>query len=174
VLATVAAGGNAHAIAEFDAGGNFIGNFIDNEAGGMRGPWYILFRDADVLVSSVTSSAIHRFTYEGEPLGVFHGPINFPQQMQELDNGNLLVSNFSSPSGVWELDADGNLIDVYSGVTSNRGVYELPNGNILTTNGSGVHEIDRADGLVETKLSGVSAHLITRVDLQHCEAPDVP
>jgi hypothetical protein len=119
----------------------------------------------------VTSSAIHRFTHDGEPLGQFLGPIAFPQQMQELENGNILVSNFSSPSGVWELDADGNLIDIYSGVTSNRGAYELPNGNILTTNGSGVHEIDRADGLVETKISGVSSHQITRVDLQHCEAP---
>lgn len=171
VLATVAAGENAHAVAEFDAGGNYLGNFIDNQAGGMQGPWFILFRDTDVLVSSVTSAAIHRFTHDGTPLGVFHGPIAFPQQMQELDNGNILVSNFSSPSGVWELDADGNLIDIYSGVTSNRGVYELPNGNILTTNGSGVHEIDRADGLVETKISGVSSHQITRVDLQHCEAP---
>jgi protocatechuate 3,4-dioxygenase beta subunit len=174
VLATVASGGNAHAIAEFDASGNYIGNFIDNGAGGMQGPWYILFRDSDVLVSSVTSSAIHRFTLDGEPLGQFHGPIAFPQQMQELENGNILVSNFSSPSGVWELDADGNLIDIYSGVTSNRGVYELPNGNILTTNSSGVHEVDRADGLVDTKISGVSSHQITRVDLQHCDAPALP
>ncbi|MPZ93140.1 MAG: hypothetical protein GEU68_16255, partial [Actinobacteria bacterium] len=175
LLATVASGGNAHAVAEFDAEGEFIGNFIDNEAGGMQGPWFFLFRDSDILVSSVTSSAIHRFDPDGAPLGIFHGPIAFPQQMQELDNGNILVANFSAPSGVWELEPDGDLIDVHTGVTSTRGVYELPNGNILTTNSGGVHEINRNDTLVETKISGVSAHQITHVQLQECEAPaDAP
>jgi hypothetical protein len=76
---------------------------------------------------------------------------------------------------VWELTAEGDLVDVHTGVTGNRGVYELPNGNILTTNGSGVHEIGRGTGLVETKISGVSARFITHVQLQGCAAPgDVP
>ena len=90
-----------------DLASDLTGNFTANQAGGMRGPWFILFRESDVLVSAITSSRIHRFTHDGEPLGDFHGPIAFPQQMQELENGNILVSNFSAPSGVWELASIG-------------------------------------------------------------------
>jgi hypothetical protein len=57
------------------------------------------------------------------------------------------------------------LIDVYNpaAVGGNRGVYELGNGSILTTNGSGVHEIDRLGNLVETKIGSVSARFIELV-----------
>jgi len=48
-------------------------------------------------------------------------------------------------------------------VGGNRGVYELPNGNILTTNGTGVYEISRAGTLVDTKITGVNAQYIELV-----------
>jgi hypothetical protein len=182
VLSTVAAGGNAQAVAEFDAEGNFLGNYIENGAGGLNSPWSLVFRDGDVLVSASGSSAIHRFNPDGTPTGeLFFGPIGFPQQMQELPNGNILVAQFTTVGGmspgVWELTAAGELVDIHTGVGGNRGVFELPNGNILTTNAGGVHEIDRSDNLVETKISGVGARFITHVqlDASACAAPgDVP
>jgi uncharacterized repeat protein (TIGR01451 family) len=76
------------------------------------------------------------------------------------------VADFlGTEEGVIEYTAAGVLVDIYNpaAVGGNRGVYELGNGNILTTNGSGVYEIDRSGNLVDTKISGVSARFITFV-----------
>ena len=75
-------------------------------------------------------------------------------------------------------DRAGAVVGIYdpASVGGYRGAYELPNGNILTTNGSGVHEIDRTGALVQTKISGVSAQYIEYVAPQtECINPaDVP
>jgi subtilisin family serine protease len=176
LLVTVAAGGNTDAVAEFDASGQFAGNFIDNAAGGLNGPWDLAFRDGDVLVGASDSGAIHRYLPDGTPDGVFHSPIPFPEQLRQQANGNLLAAQFSgSNDGVWEIDAGGALLGIYSGVGGNRGVYDLPNGNVLTTNGGGVHEINRGASLVETKITGVGARFITFVqtDAPDCDT-DIP
>lgn len=55
-----------------------------------------------------------------------------------------------------------------------RGAFELPNGNILTTNGDGVHEIGRSGNLVETKLSGVSARFIEPIQLGSAVPESLP
>ena len=47
--------------------------------------------------------------------------------------------------------------------TGSIGVYELPGGTLLVTNGGGVHEIDRSGALIRTVVSGVSARFITLV-----------
>jgi len=53
-----------------------------------------------------------------------------------------------------------------SGVSSPLGVYELPGGDLLVTNGSGVHVMDRlAGGILVTQLAGVSARYIQLVSL---------
>src|SRR5690606_13978024 len=95
-----------------------------------------------------------------------------------LFRSNILIGQFTTlggvTPGVWELTADGDLVGIYTGVSGNRGVYELPNGNILTTNANGVHEIDRGSTLVETKISGVGARFITylQVTPPPCDAPE--
>ena len=165
LLVTVASGGNAHAIAEFDTEGNYLGNFIDNNAGGMAGPWSIVYRESfdDYLISTSTSNAVHRFDSDGLPLGDFVPSLNFPEQMYETSDGNILVATFSNPSGVYEYDSSGTQVGYYSVVTGLRGVYELGNGNILVTNGSGVYEIDRNNTIVDTKITGVNARFISFV-----------
>jgi hypothetical protein len=45
-------GTNINAVVEFDLDGNFLGTFIAPGAGGIVGPWSILFRGSDVLVSA--------------------------------------------------------------------------------------------------------------------------
>ena len=97
----------------------------------------------------------------------------FPEQIVVTGGGNVLVGNFSgSQEGVVEYSSAGSLIGIYdpASLGGYRGVYELGNGNILTTNGSGVHEIDRSGNLVSTKISGVSARFIELVTQGGSEA----
>jgi hypothetical protein len=150
-------------------------DFIASGAGGISGPWFIVFRETDLLLAA-SGGSIYRFDHSGQPLSVWNGEVNFPQQMYRMGNGNVLTAAFSSPAGVWELDPNGGLIARYTGVSSNRGVFPLPNGNLLTTNSGGVHEIDRGSALVSTKLSSTGVRMISEIERnQPCDEPaDVP
>ncbi len=92
----------------------------------------------------------------------------FPEQFREAANGNVLVANFSGTEmGVVEYTPDGALVGIYDPPETGgyRGVYELPNGNILATSSDGVFEIDRAGNLVEFKIADVSGHFIELITL---------
>lgn len=145
LLVTVAGGANSNSVAEFDSDGEYLGNFIANGAGGLNGPWDILYRPDfdDYLVSANGSSGIHRYDSEGEFIDMFVSGLSFPEQMQLLENGNILVANFSGSPGLYEYDSEGNQVGFYNIVTGLRGVHELPDGNILVTNNSGVYKINR-------------------------------
>lgn len=161
LLVTVGSSGNANAVAEFDTSGNYLGNFVAIGAGGISSPFAILHRTSDVLVDASTSDNVHRYDTSGTYLDNLITAIAFAQQMAQAGNGNLLIANFSTPnSGVQEYTAAGAAVATYSVVTGNRGAYELGNGNILTSNGSGVYEISRANVLVATEISGVSSQYI--------------
>ena len=172
-LLVTSAGGNK--VVEFDAAGELLGDFVASSSGGISGPWYVVFREADVLVSA-SSGNIYQYDQTGAPLSVWNDEINFPQQMYRQANGNLLAAAFSAPNGVWELDPAGTMLDRYTAVGLNRGVHPLPNGNILTTNSTGVHEIDRGTTLIETKLAGSGTRMISEIVRdQPCEEPaEVP
>lgn len=161
LLVTVAGGANANSVAMFDTEGEYLGNFIDNNAGGLNSPWNIVFRPEfnDYLITASGSGSVHRFDTDGNPIGIFASGINFPQQLFMNDEGNILVATFSSPSGVYEFDSAGNQIGYYGVVTGLRGVYELGNGNLLVTNSSGVHEINRNNQFIETKISAGARHI---------------
>jgi hypothetical protein len=163
LLVSIGGGVNDDAIARFDAAGIYTGNFVANGLGGLNSPFDVLFTNNGVLVGGITSDAIHQYDNSGAFIGNLTAIDTFPEQIFETSSGNILVANFSgSQEGVVEYDAAGTLIDIYDppALGGYRGVYELPNGNILTTNGGGVHEIDRLGNLVETKISGVSARFI--------------
>ena len=164
LLVTVGSSGNANAIAEFDTSGNYLGNFIAAGSGGLSSPFAILHRTSDVLVDASTSDNVHRYDTSGAYLDNLITAIAFAQQMVEAANSNILIANFSTPnSGVQEYTAAGAAVATYTIVTGNRGAYELGNGNILTSNASGVHEISRANVLVATEISGVSSQYIEYV-----------
>jgi len=162
LLVTVASGANSDAVAEFDTAGAYVGNFIANAAGGLDGPFDIHFRASDVLVPASTSDAVHRYDTSGSYLSDLVPSVNFPEQVAEASNGNLLVAGFSSPSGVHEYQSDGTFVATYDVVTGVRGVFELADGNLLVTNGSGVHEITRSNTLVDTKIA-VSGRFISLI-----------
>jgi hypothetical protein len=140
--------------------GNYVGNFVDNGSGGLDSPFDVYERPSvDWLVTSINSNQILNYEWAtGNSIGVFAPISSFPQQIYDIDNGNVLVANFSGTVGVHEFEADGTPVGVYNppGVSGNRGVFQLPSGNILTSSGGGVFEIDRAGNLVETKYSGVA------------------
>ena len=100
----------------------------------------------------------------GVYLGDFATGFSFTEQITEIESGNILFASFSAPSGVHEFASDGTFIGYYDIVGSLRGVYELPNGNILVTNSDGVYEIDRNNTIVSTKISGVNARSINFVE----------
>lgn len=170
-LVTVGGGTNADAVAMFspDTGAS-AGNFISNGLGGLDSPFSVTVRWSvpDVLVAGIDSDAIHRYSTEGASLGTLTAINNFPEQVGLAANGNVLIANFSgTQEGIVEVTAAGAPVGVHTapGLDGYRGVYELPNLNLLVTTGSGVHEIDRAGNLVESKITGVSARFIQPVQV---------
>jgi hypothetical protein len=133
----------------------------------MDAPFDIYQRTVDWLVSNINSDELNRHDLDtGAYLAEFALVDNFPQQVTEAANGNVLVGNFGGTQvGVVEFTPAGAVVDVYAPVTGNRGVYELPNGNILTSNGSGVYEIDRDGNVVETKIEDVSGQYIELIQI---------
>lgn len=164
LLVTVAASGNANAIAEFDTAGNYLGNFIASGSGGLNSPYDVYERPGtDWLVSSINNNLVKRYDWTtGSYIADLTGIDNFPQQIVEIPNGNLLVGNFSGAQvGVVELTSAGALVGVRTapGVSGFRGVYELPNGNILTATSGGVFEIDRSGNLLHTRFTGQARYI---------------
>jgi hypothetical protein len=165
LVVTSASGSNANAIAEFDAGGNYLGNFIAIGAGGLNGPFDIHFRSSDVLVSASSSDAVHRYDLTGAYLDNFASGINFPQQIFEFANGNIAVAVFSTPSGIYIYNSTGTLLNTLSVVTGVRSVYELPNGHLLTTSGTSLYELDENTGaIIRTIATGLSFQYISLFD----------
>jgi len=163
LLVAVAGGTNTDSIAEFDSGGNYVGNFVANGAGGLDSPWHIIF-GAEAYVPASTSDAVHGYDVTtGAYIADLVAVDNFPQQNAWASNGNVLVAVFSgAQEGIMEVQTDGTLVGIYlpAPVNGPRGVYELPSGNLLVSDGGGVHEITRSNTFVESKITGVSSHYI--------------
>ncbi len=167
VLATPSSGTNQDAIAEFDLNtGNYLGNFIAPNAAQMDGPWDIIFRSTDCLVSAQASNNIVRYDLSGNYLGVFVPSIPFPEQINTTLSSNIIVGNFSSPSGLYIYDSNGNQLNYFSTVTGLRGCIQLGNGNFMVTNGTGVYVLDQNSGaLLATPISGISGRSLREYDL---------
>jgi len=165
LLVSVAAGANTDAIAEFDpATGVYLGNFIANGAGGLDSPWDVLFSATEAFVPASDSDAVHRYD---ATTGVYIGDLisldSLPEQLAWAANGNLLIAEWSgTQEGIIEVQLDGTVVGIYYNAAADgpRGVFELPNGNLLVSNGNGVHEITRASTFVDSKITGVSCHQI--------------
>jgi len=118
-------------------------------AKGIAAPRDIVFRAHDALVTDSAGDDIERLSHQGEWLGTWvdsDGVIafDFPQQIQLLDNGDVILAAFSDPRGLWRYDGDfAFLISVVTPTfTSPRGVYELGNGEWLYTGGTRVMAVN--------------------------------
>lgn len=167
VVATPSSGANQDAIAEFDLNtGNYLGNFIAPNSAQMDGPWDIIFRSTDCLVTGQASNNVVRYDLNGNYLGAFVALINFPEQINKTLSSNIIVAGFSAPSGLYIYDSNGNQLNYFNTVTGLRGCFQLGNGNYMVTNGTGVYVLDQNTGaLVATPVSGVSARSLREYDL---------
>jgi len=177
LLVTVGAGGNSNTVAQFSAAGATLPVLVASGAGGLDSPFDVYriptssgpLNAGEFLVSSSGTAAapgrVFRFSAAGQPLGVFATAGIFSQQIIQARNGNILVAVFSPPAedGVFEFLPNGSLLRRLDNpeLAGYRGVWELASGNILTTNGNGVHEIDRTTGaLIASRITGISGRYI--------------
>jgi hypothetical protein len=156
--AGTANGAPGNAVVRIDFSGNILGNFpVDGS------PWDFIQRGDEVLLSFSASggflSRIERLDLNGVHLGSFNTPgeMNFIQQISERPNGNVLAAGFSSPAGLYEYPpAGGAPLTYFSGASGPRGVVHLDNGNVMWTNGSGIHVADLAAGTTMNIMTGSS------------------
>jgi uncharacterized repeat protein (TIGR01451 family) len=167
LLVTVGTGPNSDAVAEFDTNGNYLGNFIENGAGGLTIPADIYQRSGDILVSSISNDKVLRFALEtGNFIDNLASVNGVGQQLTETSTGNILLAMFNgSQKGIVELSPTGTLVKIYNPVSSYHGVYELPNGHLLMGTDGGVFEINRSGVIVDTKIDGVGGQFIELVSL---------
>lgn len=143
-------------IAMFSEPDVFAGNFIQDGTD----PFDILFVDevtsGSAIVSDIqgTSDNVRHYDADGTLIGELFSD-NFPEQVQ-VDAGNpgyYLAVSFSG-NVITRFQIDGTIASTIP-FTGGRGVYRLGNGNLLATNGTGVHEIDPTTGaIIETEFSG--------------------
>ncbi len=171
LLVTVGSGANEDSVAEFDTSGTYLGNFIAAGSGGLNSPFDVYPRPGvpDWLVAGIDNDAVTRYDYStGASLGLLNTVNNFPEQVTTAANGDVLVANFSgTQEGIVRFTSAGTLVNVINPVTGGgyRGVYELGNGNLLVTTGTGVYEVTPAGALVEAEIAGVSGRFIEEVTL---------
>ncbi len=167
VVGTIGSGANTDALPEFDlATGNYLGNFIAPNSSFCDSPFDIIFRASDCLVSASTSDDITRYDLNGNHLGDLVVGINFPEQLHETASGNIIAAGFSTPSGLYIYDSNGNQLNYFGAVTGLRGAFQLGNGNYMVTSGTGVFVLDQNTGTVVSQpVSGVSGRYIREYDL---------
>jgi hypothetical protein len=125
-----------------------------------------------VLTTDITNDEVALYSQAGARLGAV-ASADFPEQFQVLEDGRILVTSFDDSGATEYLPESGaggagSVVDVGSGsvylpsnpgrsvvVSGARGVYELPGGSWLVTNGSAVAEYNPNTGaLIETKHTG--------------------
>ncbi len=127
----------ANSVLMFDTTGTPTGSFITT--GLAPSPFSALEHQGDLLVGTVSGgSDVHRFTLAGVSVGVFHdsAALSFVEQMSHATNGDVLVAGFTT-GGITRLDASSGAVISSFTASNPRGVYQLGNGNIIWSNGSG-------------------------------------
>jgi|688.fasta_scaffold63757_6 hypothetical protein len=134
---TVAGGAYTNTVQSFRLDGTDQQTFISAK---LDSPWDVYFRGNDVLVSNSGSDDIERFDLNGTYLNTLVsstgvGGVNFPQQIHERANGNLLVGGFSVSAGIYEYLPNGTQVNYYN-LPGPRAAYELGNGKYLYSAGT--------------------------------------
>jgi hypothetical protein len=147
-------GAPGNAVVMFDTSGNNLGFF--STVGLAPSPFSVLEHQGGMLVgSSSANDDIHRFALDGTPLGTFHNStsLNFVEEMGYATNGDVLAAGFSS-NNVVRLDPNtGALLGSFT-ASGARGLWQLDNGNIMWTSGTGAYVYDVGTGSSTLVYSG--------------------
>jgi hypothetical protein len=167
---TLGSGTFNNTVQRFDLNnGNAQSTFISSN---LSSPFDVYFRDSDVLVTNSSgTNSITRYDLSGNFLGAFttqaSSAIRFPEEITpDGVGGNILVTGFSSPAGIYSMDSNGNTITTYASGLAHRGAWRLDNGNILFTISTAVGIWDTAANVRGADaLSGVNAQFVERITM---------
>ncbi len=156
-----AGAGFGDTVKEYGPDGTFVAAYAAGD------PFDVHDTGTELLVSNILADTIDRFDYAGNQLGsltnaTFTGA--FPEQVVPF-GADYLVGSFIT-GGIHVIDgATGDETAFYDtgalGFGGVRGVAPLQTGEILFTNGSGVHTYNIAGNSVTTVMAGVSARFIS-------------
>ncbi len=148
LLVCNASGAAQNTIQQFDTAGNYMNSFMTVS---VNSPFCLLYRQGDILLTNSSGTPkMFKYDFNGSLINAFTSTtLNFVQQAIKNTNGNIIACEFSGTgSGLKVFDSTGNLLNTLSGVTGVRGVFRIQNGNYLTTNSTGLFEIDDTTGVV--------------------------
>lgn len=158
--AGTANGAPGNAIVVFDPAGNFVQSFSVNTLA--TSPFAVLGFQGDILVSGFSNNKdIYRFSLNGTPISVFHdsATISPAHGLARARDGNVWCVGFTT-ANICKLDATtGNVLSSFAAPSTPRGVYELGNGNVMWTNGSGVNIYDVTTQQSTNVFSGACYHI---------------
>lgn len=157
LVCNAGSGASANTIQQFDTGGVFLNTFM---SASVNSPFSLLYRQGDILLGNSSGTPkIFKYDFNGTLIGAFtNTTLNFVQQILKNTNGNIIACDFSGTgSGLKVFDSTGTLLNTLSGVTGVRGVFRLSSGNYLTTNGTGLFEIDDTTGVVVRQIYTASS-----------------
>ncbi len=123
-------------------------------------PFDVLAFQGGLLINDIAGENIENHSLAGGWVSNFHDSdgvtgVDFPEQMNLANDGqSVFVAGFSSPAGIYEYDLSGNQLNYYNVGTGLRGIIELGNGNLMFSDGSGVHVFNTATGGVADIVSG--------------------
>jgi len=175
-------GAPGNAVIQIDFDGSITGSFqVDG------GPWtFMPYAGNHVLISFSDSdgfpSQIGEYDLNGTFLNSWNvpGEIKFIQQIAETANGQYLAASFSNstsgyPSGVHRYDSEGNYLEIIGGTSGGgaRGCTELGNGNIMWTNGQGIHLADVNAGTSTLVYAG-SFQFLNKISFEPAPILDPP
>jgi hypothetical protein len=156
------AGGQA-VVARFSATGNRLADFINDSSD----PFDIFFLDdSSMLLANVSSpDDVRRYN----ALGAFQATVvttDFPQQIQQLPNGNLVAAGWDE---YLEFALDGSVMRTVAVTNTKpgRGIYPLSNGFWLVASAGGVDVVNPNTEVVEQAIRATgSFHKIERAFLR--------
>lgn len=173
-------GAPGYAVVQIGLNGTIMGNFQVNGS-----PWMFLpYAGNHALVSLSDAegnpSQIAEYDLNGNFVESWNvpGEIKFIQQISQTANGNYLAASFSTgtyPSGIHLYNSQGNYLQIIGGTSGGgaRGCIELGNGNILWTNGQGIHLADVTAG-TSTLIYDGSFQFLEKITFEPAPVLDPP
>lgn len=151
-------------VAEFDGPHSRLPDFIADGTD----PFDIMFlADGTSLLCDIQGTTDNVRLYDASGVLMYElFPTSFPEQViyDDLMPGEYLVNSFSDYN-IYDFEIDGTIVETTPLPSNGRGVFRLGNGNLLATDGSGVHELQPGTGtLIETKFVGSSRFIELAVD----------